>query len=186
MPLSLSQLSVLLGIGIAIPQVWQITRPEEWRRWSTTFPRSQSLGWVLVLGATAWFLRHVQNETLADFSRFKPYLLAGFAAIGVLTCVYVNDFLAARGLALMMLLVAKLMVDTARWHASGWRWVIATLAYAWVFAGIWLTISPWRLRDFLEWQNRTDQRLRALAFARLALAVLLIVLGLTVYRVRAG
>lgn len=180
--MSLSQLSILLGVGIAIPQVWQIARPNEWRRWSTAFPRSQVLGWVLVLGATAWFLRHVHTETLADFSRFKPYLLALFGTIGVLTCVYVNDFLAARGFALMLMLVAKLMVDTARWHESEWRWIVSALAYVWVFFGMWFTISPWRLRDFLEWHNRTDQRIRICALARLALAALLVVLGLTAYR----
>lgn len=182
MPLSLSQLSIVLGVGLALPQVWQLAKPADWRRWSTAFPRSQVLGWILVLGATAWFLRHVQTETLADFARFKPYLLAGFAAIGVLTCVYVNDFLAARGLALLMLLVAKLMVDTARWHDSEWRWIISAIAYVWVFFGMWLTISPWRLRDYLDWHNRSDTRIRILALARLALALGLVTLGLTAFR----
>jgi hypothetical protein len=74
------------------------------------------------------------------------------------------------------------MVDTARWHVSDWRWIIAALAYVWVLAGMWLTISPWRLRDFLEWHNRTDSRIRAFAGGRLVLAVVLVVLGLTVFR----
>ena len=182
MSLSLANLAVLLGLGIAAPQLWQLSRPDAWRRWSATFPRSKSIGTVLVLGATAWFLMNLQAETLADFTAFKPYMLAGFATIGVLTCVYVADFLAARGFALLLLLLAKLMVDTARWHPSDWRWVVSALAYVWVVAGIWLTISPWRLRDFLAWHNRTDGRIRALAGARLVLAVVLLLLGLTAYR----
>lgn len=182
MTLSLSQLSVALGIGIALPQLWQLTKPADWRRWSAGFPRSQVFGWILMIVATVWFLWHVEHETLADFTRFKPYLLAAFASIGVLTCVYVNDFLAARGLALVLMLLAKLMVDTARWHPSDWRWVVSGLAYLFIVAGIWLTISPWRLRDFFEWQNRTDGRLRTLAFGRLGLAIVLVVLGLTTYR----
>jgi hypothetical protein len=184
MSLSLSQLSILLGVGLALPQLWQLAKPGDWRRWSVGFPRSQPFGWALMILSTAWFLWHVQHETLADFSRYKPYLLAGFASIGLLTCVYVNDFLAARGLALVMLLLAKTMVDTARWHESGWRWVVSALAYVWVFFGIWLTISPWRLRDFLEWHNRTDGRIRSLAAARLGVAVVLVLLGLTAFRAR--
>lgn len=184
MSLSLSQLAVLLGVGLAVPQVWQLTKPDGWRRWSAGFPRSQPLGWLLMAVATAWFLWHVQHETLADFTRYKPYLMAGFASIGLLTCVYVNDFLAARGLALVLLLLAKLMVDTARWHDSEWRWVVSGLAYVWVFFGMWLTISPWRLRDFFEWHNRTDERIRALAAGRLGLAVVLVLLGLTTFRAR--
>lgn len=184
MSLTLAKLSVLLGALLAVPQVWQLTRPADWKRWSAGFPRSKPIGYVLVLLATGWFIWNVQNETLADFTKYKPYLLAGFGAIGVLTCIYVSDFLAARGLALVLLLVAKVMVDTARWHPSDWRWVISGLAYLWVVAGIWLTISPWRLRDLLEWHNRSDGRIRLLAGLRLGFAVILILLGLTVFPAR--
>lgn len=180
--MSLSLLSILLGLGIGAIQVWQLTRPADWRRWSAGFPRSTGIGYVLVLLATAWFLANVSRETLADFTKYKPLMLAGFGAIGVLTCVYVNDFLAARGFALLLLLLAKVLVDTARWHPSDWRWVISGLAYVWVIAGIWLTISPWRLRDLLAWHNQSDLRIRRFAAARLAFAVLLLVLGLTVFR----
>lgn len=182
MTLSLSSLSVLLGLGIGSLQVWQLMQPEAWRRWSAAFPRSKPIGYVLMLVATAWFLANVRSETLADFTKFKPIMLAGFAAIGVLTCLYVSDFLAARGFALLLLLLAKVMVDAARWHPSDWRWLISGLAYLWVIAGIWLTISPWRLRDFLAWHNRTDDRIRRLAGGRLVFALLLVVLGVTVFR----
>ncbi len=181
MSLTLSKLSLLLGIGLAIPQVWQLANPEAWRRWSAGFPRSKPIGYALVLLATAWFLVNVKQETLADFTKYKPFLLMGFAAVGVLTCVYVSDFLAARGLALLLLLLAKAMVDTARWHESNWRWVISGLAYLWVVVGMWLTISPWRLRDFLAWQNASDHRIRLFAGARLGLAVLLVALAFTVF-----
>lgn len=180
--MSLASLSLLLGGIIAIPQIFQLANPAGWRQWSANFPRSKPIGWVLVLAATAWFLYHVQHETLADFSRFKPYMLAGFGAIGVLTCIYVSDFLAARGFALMLLLAAKGMVDTARWHESEWRWVITGLAYVWVVGGIWFTISPWRLRDFIAWNNASDGRLKTLAILRLGLALLLLILGATVLR----
>ena len=182
--MSLASLSILLGVVIAAPQVYQLTNTAGWRKWSADFPRSKSIGRVLVLLATGWFLYHVQNETLADFTRFKPYMLAGFGAIGVLTCIYVSDFLAARGLALILLLAGKCMVDTARWHESDWRNVITALAYVWVVAGIWFTISPWRVRDFIAWNNATDGRLKTLASVRLIFALSLIVLGATVLRVR--
>ncbi len=182
MSLSLANLSLLLGLGLAVPQIWQLSRPAQWRQWSTAFPRSRPIGYLLVLAATVWFLANLRAETLADFSKYKPFMLAGFGAIGVLTCVYVADFLAARGFALLLLLLAKLMVDTARWHPSDWRWLISGLAYLWVFVGIWLTISPWRLRDFLAWHNQTDDRIRTFAGARLGFAIVLVLLGVTVFR----
>ena len=179
--MSLSTLAFLLGVAIAAPQIWMFRQPEAWRRWSTAFPRSLRLGYLLMAIATVWFVWNVRQETLADFTKFKPYLLAGFAAIGLLTCIYVTDFLAARGLALTLMLLGKLMVDTARWHPSDWRWVISGLAYVWVFFGMWWTISPWRLRDALAWHNRTDGRIRALACLRLGFAAVLVVLSLTAY-----
>jgi hypothetical protein len=178
----LSSLSVVLGAVLSVPQIYAFINPGKWRELIAKFPRSKPIGYVLMGIATLWFLLHVQHETLADFTKWKPHLMIGFAAIGVLTCVYVSDFLAARGLALLLLLVAKLMVDTARWHPSPWRWVISGLAYVWVIAGIWFTISPWRLRNLLNWSTRTDARLRLLSGIGLGLAALLVVLGLTVYR----
>jgi hypothetical protein len=47
---------------------------------------------------------------------------------------------------------------------------------------MWWMISPWRLRDLIAWATATPARLRAVAGARLAFAVLIIVLGATVYK----
>lgn len=179
---NLAPLAVALGLGLGAFQIWALLRPAAWRAFMLRLPRHRAIGSALVLAATAWFLLYLRSETLADFARFRPALMAGFGAIGVLSCLYVTDLLGARGLALILLLLAKLMVDTARWHPSEWRWVVTGLAYLWVIAGIWWTISPWRLRDAIEWNCRTESRIRNLAWLRLALGALLVGLGLTVYR----
>jgi hypothetical protein len=72
---------------------------------------------------------------------------------------YVRDFLAVRGAALVMLLLAKLMVETARWVDTQWRLVIVIWAYGLVVGGMWFTISPWRMRDLIQWaikRSRSD------------------------------
>lgn len=179
--MKLSSLSLVLGAALAVPQIYALLNPGRWRELVAKFPRSKPIGCALIAIATVWFLWHVQHETLADFTKWKPHLMIAFAAIGVLTCMYVSDLLAARGLALVLLLVAKLMLDTARWHPSEWRWVISGLAYVWVIAGIWFTVSPWRLRNLLAWNTGTDDRVRLFSGLRLGLAALLVILGLTVY-----
>jgi hypothetical protein len=108
------------------------------------FPRNVPLGVVLMLLATAWLVCNVNGEADADFAAMKPMLMALFIATGVATCVFVQDFLAARALAVLL---GKLMVDTARWADTDWRWVISGWAYALVVVGLWFTVSPWRLRD---------------------------------------
>jgi hypothetical protein len=74
------------------------------------------------------------------------------------------------------------MVDTARWVDSGWRLVIVTWAYMWILAGMWFTISPWRLRDFIQWGTATPERIRLLSGLRVAFGLFVLLLGLTAFR----
>ena len=59
--MSLANLSLLLGSGIALPQIWQLARPAAWRRWSAGFPRSKPIGYLLVAPAPPSFLWNVRN-----------------------------------------------------------------------------------------------------------------------------
>ena len=182
--MKLSLLSILLGVGMGLPQVYGIVRPAQLTAAARRFPRNLPAGISLMLLATVWFAWNVNVEPVADFSVFKPYMLAGFIGIGVLSCIFVQDFLAVRALAVLMLLLAKLMVDTGRPHLgdSAWVLVIQCWAYAFVIAGIWFTITPWRLRDLINWATATERRTRLLSGVRLAFAVFVFILGLTAYR----
>src|SRR5580698_3835749 len=182
--MKLSLLSILLGLGMGLPQLVGITQPAKLSAAVKKFPRNLPLGVVLMLLGTAWFVWNVNIEPIADFSSFKPYMMAGFAAVGVLSCVYVQDFLAVRGLAVVLLLLGKLMVDTGRPHLgeSPFVLVIQTWAYLLVVAGIWFTITPWRLRDVLEWATATESRTRLLSGVRLAFAAFILILGFTAFR----
>ena len=104
------------------------------------------------------------------------------AAVGLGACLFVKDYLPVRGLAVLYLLLAKLMVDTARWVETDWRLVITTWAYVLVILGMWFTISPWRLRDLLNWFTANEKRTRVVSGVRLAFGVFVVILGLTVYK----
>ena len=180
----LSLLSILLGVGMSVPQVYALTKPAAFTAAARRLPRNVPVGVALMLLATAWFLWIVNQEPIADFSAYKPAMMIGFAAVGVLTCVFVQDFLAARGLAVVMLLLAKLMLDTGRPHLdqSPLVLVIQAWAYVLIVAGIWFTVTPWKLRDFIEFATATENRIRIGSLARLAFALFIVVLGLTVFR----
>ena len=47
---------------------------------------------------------------------------------------------------------------------------------------MWFTISPWRLRDLIDWATRTDRRVRVGSGLRLAFGLFVVILGLTVFR----
>src|SRR5258706_151393 len=137
--MKLSLLSILLGVGMGLPQVYGLARPAKLADAAKKFPRNFAAGVVLMLLGTAWFVWNVNNEPIADFSVFKPYMMVGFAAVGVLSCIFIQDFLAVRGLAVVLLLLGKLMVDTGRPHLgeSPFVLVIQTWAYVLIIAGIW-------------------------------------------------
>lgn len=180
--MKLSTLSICLGLGMAALNLFGLLKPAEFAAAARKLPRSLPLGYVFMLLGTGWFIWNVQGESLADFEAMKPYLYVLFAGVGVGTCVYVKDFLAARGLAVVMLLLAKLMLDTQRWADSEWRLVIAVWAYALVLAGIWFTAWPWRMRDLLNWFTASEQRTRIGSGLRMAFGLFVAVLGMVVFR----
>jgi hypothetical protein len=177
--LKLSTLAVLLGLGMGLPQIYGILNPTAFAAAVRKFPRSVPWGYALMLLGTVWFLWNLSQESISDFASYKNILFAGFAAIGIGTCVFVQDFLAVRGLAVVLLLLAKLMVDTGRPHlpATNWTLVIQTWAYLFVVAGIWFTVSPWRLRDFLEWGTASQKRIKVGCGLRLAFGLFVAALG---------
>jgi Na+/H+ antiporter NhaD/arsenite permease-like protein len=111
-------------------------------------------------------------------------MLVVFGAIGLGTCIFVQDFLAVRGLAIVFLLLAKLMVDTGRPHIGETPWVLLFQAWAYVLvvAGVWFTVAPWRLRDLLDWATANPQRIKFGSGLRLAFAILIVLLGCTAFR----
>lgn len=182
--MKLSTLAILLGLGFGLPQLYGLLKPTKFREAVRKFPRNEPWGYALMLLGTAWFLWNLKNENIADFASYKSALLAGFALVGIATCVFVRDFLAVRGLAIVFLLLAKLMVDTGRpgLGDSPWVLVIQTWAYVLVIAGMWFTISPWRMRDLIQWGTATDQRVRVGSGLRLAFGLFVAILGLTEFR----
>jgi hypothetical protein len=181
MTMKLSTLAIVLGLGVALPQIYGFINPQKFAEMVRKFPRNIPIGVALMLLATAWFVWNLNQESIADFENFKKYLLPGFAAIGIGSCIFVQDFLAVRGLAVMFLVLAKFMVDTGRPMLPNSHWVIVFQAWAYllIFAGMWFTISPWRLRDLLNWATANEKRIKVGCGIRLAFGLFIVALGFT-------
>ena len=186
MNMSLSTLAVGLGLLLGLPHIYALAKPVAFAAAARKFPRSVPAGAGLMLLGTAWFLYYFNLESISDFAAMKPYMMVFFAAVGLGSCLYVQDYLGARGLAVVLLLLAKLMADTARWAETEWRLVVVSLAYVFVAAGIWITIYPWHLRDAVAWGTKSEPRIRLGGAAGLGLALVVLALGLTVFRASAG
>jgi len=180
--LKLSTLAIVLGLFVALLNAYGVLKPRRFAEAARKFPRYTPAGYVLTLIGTLWFLYYLRQESVSDFASMKKYFYIIFGGVGLGTCFFVRDFLPVRGLAVLLLLLAKLVVDTARWEDTDWRIVMSAWAYLMVLAGMWFTISPWRLRDIINWSVATDSRTRALSGVRMAFGLLVLVLGLTVFK----
>ena len=134
-------------------------------------PRSRDAAWVLFGAGAAWFLWRVSQLREADLIFFqKPTLLmVAFGVLAILALFYASDFLAVRGLAILMLLAAEPLLYAAymEWtHPQ--RLLMVTAVYIGLAAALYLAAYPFRLRDFFEWLFRTPGRPRLLGAIVLA------------------
>ena len=90
-------------------------------------------------------------------------LMIGFGALAVLAFIYTPDFLAVRGLSVMMLLVAEPLLKSAymEW-THPWRLLMVSAVYIGLALALYLAAAPFRLRDFFEWMFGSTSRPRAL------------------------
>jgi hypothetical protein len=181
-PITLSTLSIVMGLVVALINLFGVVNPKGFAAAMRRFPRSLPWGYALMLLGTAVFVWFVKMEPISDFERLKPYLYTLFIAVGVGSCVFVKDFLAVRGFAIVILLLAKIMVDTARWHDSSWRWVISGWAYLLVVLGILYTVAPYRMRDMINWNTLTESRTRLYSAVRFAFGLFVALLGFVVFK----
>jgi hypothetical protein len=180
--MTLSSLAMILGAAYCVPQLYALFNPKGFTERARAFPRCQKWGYALMGIGTAWFLYNLNNEAIADFAAYKKWMLVGFGAIGVLTCIYVRDYLAVRGLAVCLLLLAWFTLNRTRWADSPARLILVVWAYSWVICGMWFSVSPWRLRDFLNWWTASQSRLRIVGLVQLSLGAVILILGATAFR----
>lgn len=138
------------------------------RRVSSTakaLPRSQR-GSLLFFGAgAAWFIWRISQLGEADLIFFqKPWpVMLAFGVLAVLAFLYTPDFLAVRGLCVLMLLAAEPLLGAAymEWtHPQ--RLLMVTAVYVGLALALYLAAAPYRLRDFFEWLFRQPARPRVL------------------------
>jgi hypothetical protein len=149
---------LLLVLGAAF-----LTNLPAFERAAKAFPRSTTAT-ILCFGAAAlWFLWLVNNLSPADFGDYRLPLLALFAIVAVGAFFVARDFLAVRGLAILLLLAARPLLDAAFLQPPQSRLFLVAFVYAaMILAGLILGAMPYLLRDALNWLWEKPLRPRAL------------------------
>ena len=140
------------------------------------FPRSQTATIIFFGGGAAWFLFRVANMSQADvigFSTPTPFLFI-FGALALLSFFYLPEFLAVRGLSVLILVGSwPLLMSAYGKYELSERLFMVSILYVAIAAALYLAAVPYRLRDFFEWLYRTPGRARVFGGALAAYGLLL-------------
>lgn len=144
------------------------------------FPRSSSAAVVFFGAGALWFLKEVWHLSPADFGEYRTFLAIGFAAVALLSFKYVPDFLAVRGLAVLVLMGAMPLLGAAYMHYEHpQRLFMVSAVYIAIALAIYLGASPFRMRDFLEWLFQRPARGRVLGGVLAGYGLLLAIVAFT-------
>lgn len=135
-----------------------MAKPEQLAAACRAFPRNTLAGVALAVLTLLWASYLVSQMTLGELGKYKQllYLLTPLSIFLVVR--YLDELLAARAFGGLLLLLPTVMTDSARWHPSAWRLVIVCIAYAWVIAGMWIVLSPFKFRIWTTWLLATHAR----------------------------
>jgi hypothetical protein len=173
--------STILGAIIIAGRLPGVIAPAKFREHMRTFPRSVWWGRVLLGIAALWAGIVMFGAATDDWAWARPIVVIGVPVAYWLVIQYAEQFLAIRGTAALMLLVAKIAIDAADLSDLPSRLVVTVLAYLWVCAAMWMAVAPHQARDWIGLVTANDARCRAACGAGVAVGGLLLALGLFVY-----
>lgn len=166
---------LLLALGAAF-----LFGGEAFKAWAFGLLRSKVAAWILFGGASVWFLWHVLHLGEADFGNYRNWLFLLFGGVAVGSFFVVPDFLPVRGLAILMLLSARPLLDAAYMQFDHpQRLFLVTFVYVAIVVALYLGTVPYRLRDFFTWLWTAPGRVKALGGGFMAYGVLLAVVSFT-------
>lgn len=161
--MSLFLATLLPGLFLALLGALLLWGDPRVRSTAQALPRSSRAAWLFFGAGALWFLWRVSVLGEADLIFFaRPWpVLIGFAVLAVLSFIYTPDFLAVRGLCVLMLLVAEPLLQAAFMeYERPQRLLMVSAVYLGLAVAIYLAAAPYRLRDFLEWLFRSRGRAR--------------------------
>ncbi len=143
-------------------------------------PRSSTAAYVFFTLGAAWFLHAIWNLSPADFGDYRHWLFVGFLAVAVLAFKCLPDFLAVRGLCILVLMGAMPLLDAAYMeYDKPQRLLMVSAVYIAIALAIWVGAQPWRLRDFFGWLFSRPARVRGLGGVFAGYGLLLAVVAFT-------
>jgi hypothetical protein len=179
--MSLQSIAILIGLLAVGGGLVGIIRPELIKRYAELFPRSLVPGWVFTVLCCWLGAKEAMAMNMGAVDVVKPYI--PFIAVGVLAAsvVYMKELLAPRALGGFLCLIAVPIVRTASTSGKPMFQILVAVVYLWVILGIVLLMSPWYFRKIYAPILANAALFKSMAFAKTALGMVFILLGIFIY-----
>jgi hypothetical protein len=171
----LRTVAVILAVLLLVAHGWALLGGDSAKAWLRRSPRSGFLGVALLTVAAVWTFTLIATMDLGEFSGYRRALLVFIPVAYVLCIRFVEEFLAARALGILLLLAAEPLLEAAFLRPETSRLLLVVLAYAWATLGLFYVGMPYLARDHIAWLTRTEMRWKACCFTGIAYAVALLV-----------
>jgi hypothetical protein len=173
--MTLSSAYLLVAAVLAVPGVALASGFAPVNAALRAFPRSLPAALVFFGGAAAWFLWGITQLSDTDLptpaggfrflgisfeTSFRDLLVYLFGGTALLAFKFLRDFLAVRGLGILLLLSARVLLDVGYMQQPA-NLLLSSTAYLFVVLGLIWGVSPYRFRDWLNWI--LERRVRSLA-----------------------
>jgi hypothetical protein len=156
---------IVVGLLLIAAHGFALASPAPTQSFLRTLPRSRTMGAILLVISTIWAFWLVYTMDLGEFAKLRRLLILAVPAGALLTWMFVDEFLAVRALGILALLAAEPLLEAAFLRPETSRLLLVILAYAWIFAGLFLVGMPYILRDLTAWLLGNQARYRQAAVA---------------------
>lgn len=174
--MSLSSATLITGLILLSLGVLLLVSNSAIKSMFKAFPRSRTATVLFFGGGSAWFLSQVAHMSTADvigFSTPTPFVII-FGALALMSFFYLPEFLAVRGLSVLILVGSwPLLMSAYGRYELPERLFLVSVLYVAISLALYLAISPFRMRDFLDWLYRTPGRARVVGGVVAAYGLLL-------------
>src|SRR5579862_1316440 len=109
----------VVGAALVLLHLVVLLHAKEAKGWLRAFPRSKTMGMILLVLATGWAFWLVATMDLGEFSNMRPILKIVVPVAGFLCFQYVDDFLPVRALGMLLLLLADPLLEAAWLRPEG-------------------------------------------------------------------
>ncbi len=179
--MTLQWIALILGGLATAGGLVGVLRPELIKRFAEWFPRSTIPAWILTAFCCVLGAKEALGMNMGFLDAYKNYIFVLSPVVFIACVVYIKELLAPRALGGFLLLIAVPILQVARWQESAWRLVVVILVYLWIVYGLVLLMSPWWFRKTYAPLMENSARLKTVAYAKTALGIVLLLLGLFIY-----